>query len=120
VADDVVRLSYAQGNSEIVDFKFFCDLDDGIHTSLYDWWLSDIDFFLDYEELEEWRDVIEESIIWGLIEFWETWHNVDCNGTFREISEKEKLLHDKIQNQLSVKHEEMRAAVEAKAVRIGL
>jgi hypothetical protein len=120
VNDDVVRLSYAHGDSEIVDFNFFCDLDDGIHTSLYDWWLSDIDFFLDYEEFEERRDVMEDSITWELIEFWETWHDVDYNGTFREISEKEKLLYDKIQNQLLVKHEEMRAAVEAKAVRIGL
>jgi len=36
VADDAVRLSYAQGSSKIVDFKFSYYLDDGIDTSLYD------------------------------------------------------------------------------------
>ena len=35
--DDV---NYAHGPSETVDFNFFCDLDDGIDTSLYDWWVD--------------------------------------------------------------------------------
>jgi hypothetical protein len=36
VVDDVVRLNYAHEHTEIVDFQFFCDLDDGIDTSLCD------------------------------------------------------------------------------------
>jgi hypothetical protein len=47
VDDNVVRLNYRHGHTEMVDFQFFCDLDDGIDTNLCDWWLSDIDFFLD-------------------------------------------------------------------------
>jgi len=120
VDDDVVRLNYAHGDTEIVDFKYFCDLDDGIDTSLCDWWLSDIDFFLDYEEFKEWRDVIEDSMTWNLIEFWETWHDVDCDGAIKELSAKEKLLYDKEKKKLLVEHEKKRADIEAEAVKIGL
>lgn len=34
VNDDVVKLNYAHGHSEIVDFQFSCDLDGGINTSM--------------------------------------------------------------------------------------
>jgi hypothetical protein len=117
---DVVRLHYAHGDSEVVDFKFFCDLEDGIKTALYDWWLSDIDFHLDNEEFEEWRDAKEDSMTSDLIEFWETWHNVNCDGTIAEIPEREKMLYNKVQSQIAVKHDSTRAALEAEAVRIGL
>ncbi len=120
VDDDVVRLNYAHGHTEIVDFKYFCELDDGIDTSLCDWWLSDIDFFLDCEEFKEWRDVMEDSMTWNLIEFWETWHDVDCDGTVKELSAKEKLLYDKEKKKLLVEHEKKRADIEAEAVKIGL
>ena len=116
----MVRLKYAHGCTEIVDFQFFCDLDDGIEDSLCDWWLLDIDFFRDYEEFKEWKNMTEESITWDLIEFWETWHDVDCDGTVEELSAKEWLAYDKARNKLSVKHEIERAAIEAEAVRIGL
>ena len=66
--DDVVRLDYVHGHTEIVDFQFFCDLDDGIDTSLCDWWLSDPQFFQDYEKLKKWREVTEDSIKWDLID----------------------------------------------------
>jgi hypothetical protein len=123
VADDLARLTYKYGtyrSSETVDFNFLCDLDDGIYTSLCDWWLSDIDFSLDYSEFEEWRDVMEDSITWDLIDFWETWHGVNCNGISRAISKKEKLIYENIQKHLLMKHEEIRAAIEAKAVKMGL
>ena len=77
VDDDVVRLNYAHGHTKMVDFQFFCDLEDGIDTALCDWWLSDVDFFLDYKEFKKLREVTEDSIIRDLIEFWETWHDVD-------------------------------------------
>lgn len=118
--DDVIRLNYAHGHTKIVDFQFFHDLDDGIDTSLCDWWLSDIDFFLDYEEFKEWREVTEDSITWDLIEFWETWHDVDYDGTIKELSAKENLLHDEAKNKLFTEHEKKRAAIEAEAVKIGL
>ncbi|KAL9105178.1 MAG: hypothetical protein Q9227_009591 [Pyrenula ochraceoflavens] len=120
VDDDVVRLSYAHGHTEIVDFQFFCDLDDGIDTSLCDWWLSDIDTLPDYEEFKEWQEVTQDSMTWDLIEFGETWHDVDYNGTIKELSAKEKLLYNKAKNKLLVEHEKKRAAIEAKAVKIGL
>jgi hypothetical protein len=69
VDDDMVRLNYAHGHTEIFDFKYFRDLDDGIDTSLCDWCLSDIHFYLDCEEFKEWRDVMEDSMTWNLIEF---------------------------------------------------
>jgi hypothetical protein len=59
-------------------------------------------------------------LVWDEIEFWETWHDVDCDETIREISEKEKVLYDKTRNELSAKHEEIRAAIEAEAVIMGL
>jgi hypothetical protein len=113
--DDVVRLKYAHGYTETVDSRFFCDLDDGIDTSLYEWWLSDIDFFLDYKEFEEWRDVTEDSIAWDMIEFGEAWHD-----TIGEYSEEEKALYDKAKDQLSARCANKRAAIDAEAVRIGL
>lgn len=116
--DDVIRLNYEHGHTEIVDSQFFCDLDDGIDTSLCDWWLSDIDFFLDYEEFKEWREVTEDSITWDLIEFWETWHDVDYDGTIAELSAKEKLSYDE-KNKLLIEHEK-KAAIEAEAIKIGL
>ncbi|KAL8669126.1 MAG: hypothetical protein Q9168_006266 [Polycauliona sp. 1 TL-2023] len=118
--DDTVRLNYDHGHTEIVDFQFCCDLHDGIDTSLYNWWLSDIDFFLDHEEFKQWREVTEDSMTWDLIEFWETWHDVDYDGTIKELSAKEKLSYDVEKNKLLIEHKEKRAAIEAEAVKIGL
>ncbi|KFZ03536.1 hypothetical protein V502_10865 [Pseudogymnoascus sp. VKM F-4520 (FW-2644)] len=142
--DDVVRLNYAhEEHIETVNFRFFCDLDDGIATGLCDWWLLDTDFriscdlgngidtglcdwwlsdidSLDYEEFKEWRDVTEDSIAWELIEFWETWHDVDCDGITKELSAKERFLYDRAKNKLLAGHEKLSAAIEAEAVKIGL
>lgn len=120
VDDDEVRLNYAHGHTEIVHFQFFCDLEDGIGTSLCDWWLSDMGFFLDYEEFKKWREVTEDSMNWDLIEFWETWHDFDYDGTIKELSAKEKLSYDEEENKLLVEHERKMAVIEAEAVKIGL
>ena len=117
VDDDVVRLDYAHGHTEIVDFQFFCDLDDGINTTLYDWWLSGIDFSSDYEEFKEWREVTDASMTEDLIEFW---HDFDYDGTIKELSAEEKLLYDEAKNKLLVGHEKKRTVIEAEAVKIGL
>ncbi|OBT88857.1 hypothetical protein VE02_01922 [Pseudogymnoascus sp. 03VT05] len=119
VGDDEVRIRFAhEERTKTVDFQFFCDLDDGINTSLCDWWLSDIDF-IDYEEFEKWRDETEDSIGWELIDFWETWVDVDCDGTTSELSAKDQILYDRAKNKLLAKHEQMRADIEVEAVRIG-
>ena len=118
--NDVIRLNYAPGYTEIVDFQFFRDVVDGIDTSLCDWWLSDVDFFLDYEEFKKWREVTEDSMTWDLIEFWETWHDGDYDGTIKELSAKERLSYDEEKNKLLVGHEKKRVAIEAEAVNIGL
>ena len=120
VDDDVVRLKYAHKDTETVDFQYFCDLDDGIDTSLCDWWLLDINFVLDCEEFEEWRDVTEDSITWDLIELWETWNDADWDGTIKELSAKEELLNNEAENKLLAEHGKKKAAIEAEAVKIGL
>lgn len=62
----------------------------------------------------------EDSIAWDLIEFWETWQDVDYNGIIKELSAKEKLSYDKARNKLLVEYEKKRAAIEAEAIKIGL
>ena len=79
-----------------------------------------IDFFLDYEEFKEWRDMTEDSMTWDLIEFWETWHDVNCDGIIKELSAKEKLAYNKAKNKLLAEHEKKRADIESEAVKIGL
>lgn len=77
-------------------------------------------FFLDYEEFKKWREVTEDSMNWDLIEFWETWHDFDYDGTIKELSAKEKLSYDEEENKLLVEHERKMAVIEAEAVKIGL
>lgn len=121
VDDDVVRVNYLDGRPECVNFDFFCELDDGVDTVLYDRWLADDRFFLDYEEFREQRDEIEDVITGNMMEFWEIWHDdVDYDGTVREISKKAKVVYDKVMDKMMADHERMRAALEREAVRIGL
>jgi hypothetical protein len=28
----------------------------------------------------------EDSMIWDPIKFWETWHDVDCDGTIKKLA----------------------------------
>ncbi|KAL2060620.1 hypothetical protein VTL71DRAFT_9261 [Oculimacula yallundae] len=114
--DDVVRLYYAYKHTEIVDLQFFCELDNGIDTALYDWWLSDIDSFPDYEEYEERRDAMEDGMIWDLIECWETWHNVDSDVEIGELSAEEEHQYCKERDKLFVEHERKKIALEREAM----
>lgn len=61
----------------------------------------------------------EYSVTQDLAEFWETWHDVDCDGTIKELSAKEKLSYNEDKNKFLAEHKK-RAAIEAEAVRIGL
>jgi hypothetical protein len=112
VCDDVVELRYAHGHTEIVDFQFFCDLDDGVYTSLYEWWLADIDFSQDYTEFKEWKDTIEDSMTWDLIEFWETWRDFDSDGRIHWLSANEELSYNKSKKKLFAEHEKRRLVIE--------
>lgn len=118
--DNLIRLDYAHDDTEIVAFQFFDDLDDGIDTSLNEWWLTDTDFVLDLEEFYEWREVMEDGMISDLIDFWETWHDVGHDGTIGKLSARDQLSYDQEKNKRLLRHEETRAVVEAEAVRIGL
>lgn len=116
--EDVVRLgdTHQPKRSEFVDFNFFCALDDGIETALIDWWLADLDFCFENEEFQEYRGEMEDSIVWDQVEFWEVWREAnDSSQRSRHISRCEMAY-----NKIIDRHREIRAAVEAQAVRIGL
>lgn len=58
---------------------------------------------------------------WELIDFWKSWQGVDFDEKPMEFySLEEQLLYDEEGNNLLVKHEHIRAEVEAEAVKIGL
>ncbi|KAL8661500.1 MAG: hypothetical protein Q9168_008379 [Polycauliona sp. 1 TL-2023] len=84
---------------------FLCDLDDAIDTSLYEWWLSDIDFLRRFEDHDEERAMIEDSMTWDWADFWEVWCNVTHDGTTEKRLVKEQVLFDLAKDQLSAKHE---------------
>lgn len=118
VGEDVVMLGWAPEHTEKVDFQFFCDLENGIETSLCDWWLSDLDFFRNCERFKEWQEGTEDSMTWDLIELWET--HVGRDGTINQLSAWESSLYDEEKKKLLVEHKKTRAAIRAEAVRIGL
>jgi hypothetical protein len=57
-----VIVSYVDNQIDHLDFSHFCDIEDGIDTALYDWWLADPDFFNAYEEHRAWASQIENDI----------------------------------------------------------
>ena len=120
VDNNIFRLKYADNHTETVDFEFFRDLEDGIKTDLYEWWLADIDFRADCEEFGEWRERTEERIVWDLIDFWESWLKPDCDERIAERSTEEELLYSEASEKMFTEHEKMRADIEAEAIRIGL
>ncbi|PON20064.1 hypothetical protein TGAM01_v211068 [Trichoderma gamsii] len=114
VLDDyAVLVKCGDDFSNIVDFELFLELDDGIDTGLCEWWLTGTEFELNFSEFDEWR-AEEEHDIWG------TWYYPDYDGIAEETSERERLLPNKAWDKLSTKHEKIRSAIEAEAVKIGL
>jgi hypothetical protein len=109
------RLFYDCGGTAVVPSRLY----DGICVSLNDNWLADLDLFQAYKEYKHERDIIEDAIIWDLIECWETW-NVDPDGKTRELSTKEEVSYERAKNKLLAKYEKMRAVIEEEAVKIGL
>ncbi|KAL6893437.1 hypothetical protein GGI43DRAFT_413336 [Trichoderma evansii] len=92
------------------------DMERGIVTGLYEWWLGDIDFYIDRKEFDEWQDAMEDGIIWDQIEFWKTWGQHD----YDELSEEDKLLQDKEWDELWAERKKIMSAIEVEAVKIGL
>jgi hypothetical protein len=103
-----------------VDLQFLDGLDSGITTSLYDYWLLDVDFFQAYEELKDKRDIIEDAIIWDLIAFSETWYDIDDEGLMTVVCLQDSFSFDSAEKKLLDRHEKMRADIEAEAVKLGL
>lgn len=121
VGDDLLELRYADNEmKEYEDFDFGLLLEEGINASLCDGWLKDGDLCQDYEEFKEYRNMMEDNIIDDLTEFWETWHEIDCDGTIKKLSTKEHSAYVVAKEKLLAEHERMRVAVEAEAVEIGL
>ncbi|KAL9488341.1 hypothetical protein ACSS6W_000618 [Trichoderma asperelloides] len=118
--DDVVVEDYGHDSLNMVNFDFFSELDGGIDTVLYEWWLTDTEFCLDLNEFEEWRAGEAHEIIQDKIDFWEAWYYSDCDGIAEEPSERERLLRDEAWDKLSAKHENIWQAIEARAVAVGL
>jgi len=120
LADDVVELCYIHGHVERVDFPFFCNLEDGMKTSLYDWWLADYDFYLDYDEFRTWRDEAEDSMNEAMIDCWTAWHDFGRDGIQKALSPTDELSYHRERSKLLVKHESKRQEIEAEAIKIGL
>ncbi|KAL8991809.1 MAG: hypothetical protein Q9169_007633 [Polycauliona sp. 2 TL-2023] len=114
------KLYYAHGPTEIVDFEYWNDLQDGIDTCLYEWWLADDEFNLRYAIFDEWRDMREESMVSDFVDLWELWYKPDHGGAEREISPEEQSLCDLAQEKISVKHARITSEIEEEAIRIGL
>ena len=112
---------YMPKQTEIVGPEFMHVLEDGIKTILYELWLQDVDFNLELRDFNEWKESMEDIVIKGdLIGFWETWRHVDYDGAGENVPTKEKASYDKEKERLSMKHKDLRAAIEAEAIRIGL
>ncbi|UKZ84834.1 uncharacterized protein TrAFT101_000722 [Trichoderma asperellum] len=116
----VVVKKYGRNSSNMVDFDFFSELEDGIDTALHEWWLMDTEFCLDLNEFDEWRAEEEHGIIQDESDFWEAWYYPDFDGIAEEPSERERLARDEAWDKLSAKHEKIWQAIEARAVAIGL
>ncbi|KAH8911991.1 hypothetical protein BR93DRAFT_42202 [Coniochaeta sp. PMI_546] len=106
VREHEMILKYAHGPTETVYADFFRQMNAGIETVLRDWWLADIDFFLDCEGFKEWRAVMEDIMVDDLAELYEA-----RNGPAE--------MYVKMRMEVSAKHEKIRADIEAEAVRIG-
>lgn len=102
INEESARLSFAHESSTIVDSEFLSDLNQAIQTILCDWRLADTNFFIGLRAFEEWRDVLEDSIMSDYIDYFETWHD------------------EKTEDGLLEKHAEIREAIEARAIELGL
>ncbi|KAL7942622.1 hypothetical protein V8C42DRAFT_331480 [Trichoderma barbatum] len=117
ISDEVVvRIYYACDSSITIDFDFFWELDGGVENALYELWLADLDFYLNLNEFEEWRDAMEAGIIEDEFDFWDTW----TDEILGVPPGQEALLRNEAWVKLATKHKDIRSAIEEQAVKIGL
>lgn len=113
-------LTGADSVVEEVDWTFFDLLHDGIDTALNEWWFADVEFDLDYQEFDEWRDEMEGLMQEELADCWQVWRSADSDGVGGSLSPRERLIYEQESDKLRLRHERQRTAIEAEAIRIGL
>ena len=59
----ILSISYWGNQVTHLDFAHFCDLEDGIDTALYDWWLADSEFFYAYKDAKREWDLWYEAAL---------------------------------------------------------
>lgn len=103
-------VSYEDGKTEDLDLSFFPQVEDGIHTALFEWWLLDEDFILGLKAFNEWRELHLELMVDRWIDFSEDWCGYG-DGTVGYKSAKERLEHWE---------ERLHADIEKAAIEVGL
>lgn len=112
---DCARWSFVEDQVYTYGPDFFRLLKDGIGDYIIDW-LADSDFVADHQEFEDWKEIMEDTMIWDLIDFWETW----CRDRNDSRSRMEQLCYERALETLEAKHRILEAQIEAEGVRIGL
>jgi hypothetical protein len=107
-SSDTVELYYAHGRSHTVWADFFSDLEQGIDIALLDWWLEDSDYVRDFEEFENWKEMMEDGMNWDGIDILELWHGEELEDDWTPW------------DLLWAKNKDIEEEIEAEAVRIGL
>ncbi|KAL1591740.1 hypothetical protein SLS60_011739 [Paraconiothyrium brasiliense] len=110
---DVQMVSASYWDREVMhlDFGHFRDIEDGIDTALYDWWLADPDFVYAYKEHCAWAIQIEED----LEREWDFWHEAKFDDDNIDVEKNERK-----KQQLQIKQYQADTRIEDAAIRLGL
>ena len=110
-----VRVSYWLGHEAHLDFEHFYWIENGIDTSIMEWWLQDTQFLLDYGDFREWASSLESE----MEEQWEALFEArnlddtsDCVMISRGLDERHQRLKER--------KDAMNAEIEAAALKLGL
>ena len=107
-------------DSVVVDLEFLQGWYDGIDDTLIHDWLADLDFFQRFAQFEQWRDDMEDDMMWQSYELWAFWHEAGECGTAEDLSLEDCPPFEEQKEILSARHEILWAEIEAEAVKIGL
>lgn len=83
--------------------------DDGIHTAIFEWWLCDETFNLEYDQYKEWVSELEQ--------FMEQDYFYD--DELRDVY-GDPVKEDRELQEIKIRHERMKADIEGAAVELGL
>lgn len=120
VMDYGVTLTDVDDVAEVVYLAFFRSLHDGINTAVVEWWLADVEFVLDHQGCDVWKDETEGIMEEELADCWRVCHSIGPDGAAERLSLRERLIYEGELDNLHSKHERQREAIEAQAVRQGL